>query len=969
MQIQFDDQKDTSRFKKDDDDNVIVSQDVNGDRQFYRLVRGDEGWEKEYFNPSPNLPNLNDFMEDVTSSEDAVVGRRFNQSAYQDAMRNYTAPPPPPPPPPDTTPVGGLSSLITAPIMTPSGHEDETGTYVGDSPTADVMPPPPPTLPIDISPVSPAGHIDDNGAFVADGTPIGGTAPDVAPIGGLSNIASNIVTEPAVGTTPDVAPVGGLTSLLPSAPEVPTYKDPATLIPIKQESPIQYDDEGRSFIPVIDGEGSIKRLHGEEMENYLASYQPPEPAITRSIEPTPEVSPATDIPKIASTVVTSIDPATEPSIAPPPNPPPVVEQVTPENKVLLPSGGVLNNSAGGRGQATLKLLADGEDGPSVEDIQKADFLGLLKDKIFYETSDDGQRVTPYTLGTDEDPRGKNYNVKNIVNEAYQNWNTNLESATKVYGAGKADWTYEDVYNGLGARGNFDINNLWGGSKSPPRITDWGHIGPTQKEATFTAGQTRDDLWNIQQDLINKGITPPKNPDQIALEFYKQNLGDGGSEYGYGLGVNTKALTEMLKQQYLNQPEVVAARGSSYKTPPEKIAEITEWGKRHEAEIPQVIEQLKEAQKDANRMTFGDYLPMIFMSAATAGMGAAAAPMFEAGLAALGVGATTAATAAPIVANATFGAFRAMNEGEDFGKAFLQSGITQYAGGELFNQAGGVISDMVSAGIPEEAAKAIARSTIGAITSELSGGDAGIGALTAGARSLTGSATGNLTSSSSDIDSQQGGYYGDQEISAIDQFKNFLADSPIATKAVNAATNAGATALAAGKDVGTAVENALINVGISSGLNETGLSNNIANMIAPVVTAQLTGGNVGNAALNSINRLIIQGSSDAVKGGLNSVKEGDAGEPSGGSPVSPAFVGNVIGQTALQANRAKKASTMSSAQMNALRTATKSKLPPLKMDISKLTPIKPPTNTDISKLTPITDSSKIAAILSKLKKTG
>ena len=887
-------QEDTSRFKKDEDGNVIVRQEEDGNGRSYRIVASDSdsGFGKEYIEPI------------------APVVEPILQIA------------------PEPTPVGGLSSLITAPLMNPSGHEDETGTYVGDSPTADVV----------------RMTHDVPNDFVS--TPIGGTAPDVAP-------------------------VGGLTSLLPSAPEVPAYKDPATLIPIKQESPIQYDDEGRSFIPVIDGEGSIKRLHGEEMENYLASYHPPEPAITRSIEPTPEVSPATDIPKIASTVVTSIDPATEPSIAPPPNPPPVVEQVTPENKVLLSDGNVLNNSAGGRGQATLKLLADGEDTPNLDDVKRADVLGLAKDKVFSEQDDEGHTKL-YTIGTDENPEGKNYSssaIKNTLNEAYQNWNKNLDSATKVYGAGKADWTYEDVYNGLGARGNFDINNLWGGSKSPPRITDWGHIGPTQKEATFTAGQTRDDLWNIQQDLINKGITPPKNPDQIALEFYKQNLGDGGSEYGYGLGVNTKALTEMLKQQYLNQPEVVAARGSSYKTPPEKIAEITEWGKRHEAEIPQVIEQLKEAQKDANRMTFGDYLPMIFMSAATAGMGAAAAPMFEAGLLGLGVGATTAATAAPIVANATFGAFRAMNEGEDFGKAFLQSGITQYAGGELFNQAGGVISDMVSAGIPEEAAKAIARSTIGAITSELSGGDAGIGALTAGARSLAGSATGNLTSSSSDIDSQQGGYYGDQEISAIDQFKNFLADSPIATKAVNAATNAGATALAAGKDVGTAVENALINVGISSGLNETGLSNNIANMIAPVVTAQLTGGNVENAALNSINRLIIQGSSDAVKGGLNSVKEGDTGEPSGGSPVSPAFVGNVIGQTALQANRAKKASTMSSAQMNALRTATKSKLPPLKMDISKLTPIKPPTTTNISKLTPITDSSKIAAILSKLKKTG
>jgi hypothetical protein len=183
---------------------------------------------------------------------------------------------------PEPTPVGGLSSLITAPIMTPSGHEDETGTYVGDSPTADVVR---------------MTHDVPN--------------PNAEP---PTKIADN-------GNAPDVAPIGGLTSLLPSAPEVPAYKDPATLIPIQPE--IQYDaDNDKKYIEVDNGEGGTKKISGELMDEYLASNKPPEPAITRSIEPTSEVSPATDIPKIASTVVTSIDPATEPSIAPPPNPPP-----------------------------------------------------------------------------------------------------------------------------------------------------------------------------------------------------------------------------------------------------------------------------------------------------------------------------------------------------------------------------------------------------------------------------------------------------------------------------------------------------------------------------------------------------------------------------------------------------------------------------------------------------------------------
>jgi hypothetical protein len=229
---------------------------------------------------------------------------------------------------------------------------------------------------------------------------------------------------------------------------------------------------------------------------------------------------------------------------------------------------------------------------------------------------------------------------------------------------------------------------------------------------------------------------------------------------------------------------------------------------------------------------------------------------------LGVGATTAATAAPIVANATFGAFRAMNEGEDFGKAFLKAGVTQYVGGELFSEAGGIISDMVDAGIPEAAAKAVARSVIGAVKAGLTGEDIGTEALKAGASSLASSATGDLTSTSRDIDSQVG--VGTNEASALDSFKEFVANNPIADKAIKMATNAGAVALASGKDVGTAIENALIRVGISSGLDETGMNSDIARTIAPVITASLTGGNVEGAAMNSLTNTVARKGSEAIR---------------------------------------------------------------------------------------------------------
>jgi hypothetical protein len=323
-----------------------------------------------------------------------------------------------------------------------------------------------------------------------------------------------------------------------------------------------------------------------------------------------------------------------------------------------------------------------------------------------------------------------------------------------------------------------------------------------------------------------------------------------------------ALAENIKQRYLSQPEITAANGPKYELTQEKYDQINDWGKRHEAEVPQVIEQLKEAQKDASRMTFGDFLPIIFMSAATAGMGAAMAPMFGPMLVGMGATAEVAKTASLIIANATLAGVKALSQEEDFGKAFLTSGVTQYIGGELFNQAGGVVSDMVSAGIPEEAAKAVARSVIGAVKAGLTGEDIGTEALKAGASSLASSATGSLTSTSSDIDSQVG--VGTNEASALDSFKEFVANNPIADKAIKMATNAGAVALASGKDVGTAIENALIRVGISSGLDETGMNSDIARTIAPVISASLTGGNVEGAAMNSLTNTVARKGSEAIR---------------------------------------------------------------------------------------------------------
>lgn len=556
--------------------------------------------------------------------------------------------------------------------------------------------------------------------------------------------------------------------------------------------------------------------------------------------------------------------ADEPRVEPLPSAPIITEQPKPvdySSGIMTPGqwGGPdagLSNSAGGKGQATLKLLPDSEDKPSVEDVQKADFLGLAKNKIFSEQDDDGH-TRLYTIGTDENAQGKNYSssaIKNAVNEAYQNWNTNLDSASKVYSAGKADWDYKDVNNGLGSRGAYDINNLWGGSKVPPRITDWAHMDNTQKEATFFAGQTRDELWNVYDDLRKKGITPALNPDQVALKEYQTRVGDNAGEYGYGIGANTLVIGELLKQSFLNQPEVAKALGKGYQTSPEKLPEIEAWGQKHQSENNIVYEQIKEAARTAaGKQGLIDWLPDIFMSAATAGF---MAPGMGELSTALGGGIAGGAGAGAIAGGARGVMTGSKNLLEDIvtggvagsiGGAFAPGGEGALAAKSLSDSLG------VSVSTATNILKSLGSSGLAAVT----GRDPLTALIASGASNFASSAAGDfLKGTSTDIDSQPGGFYGDQPTSPTDSFKETLANSPILTKAFNSGAGAIASAVATGKDPLAAVERVLV----GSGLEAAGLLPDAVKALAPVIVAAVTGGNVDKAAAN----LAMSGFSGAMK---------------------------------------------------------------------------------------------------------
>ena len=193
-------------------------------------------------------------------------------------------------------------------------------------------------------------------------------------------------------------------------------------------------------------------------------------------------------------------------------------------------------------------------------------------------------------------------------------------ALQQYSSGKTPWNYTNVYEGLSNRQPFNLNALWGGSQyATGRVSDFSHLDPTQLQANQIAGQTRDELWRVYDDLKAKGQAPAKNPDQIALEFYTQNIGQEGNTYGYGPGANTALLAESLKSQFLNQPEVVAQTKTVYQPTQEALIKAEAFGASHQGGVPtwQVFEQQGQSSD-----WFSKLIPAIIGTIAFPGLSAA-----------------------------------------------------------------------------------------------------------------------------------------------------------------------------------------------------------------------------------------------------------------------------------------------------------------------------------------------------------
>lgn len=304
---------------------------------------------------------------------------------------------------------------------------------------------------------------------------------------------------------------------------------------------------------------------------------------------------------------------------------------------------------------------------------------------------------------------------------------NYDSAKNIYSSGKVPWNWNSLYGndeygsdytqgGLSSREAFNLNALWGATQyAQGRVTDFSHIDPTQLEANKIAGETRDQLWNEYNKLVAAGTPPAKNPDEVALDFYVKNVGQNGSSFGYGPGINTALLSEALKNTFLNQPEVISARGTRYVTTQAQIDAANEFGSAHEAGVP--IWQIFE-QQGVSSGGFGRFIPLIIGAIAFPGMGAALANV---------LGGTVAAN---IAAAAIIGGVNAEINGGDFIDGAIKSALTAGTGAAIADVgvAAEVSSALESIGIDANIANSVANTAERAITSaivaEATGGDAG-----------------------------------------------------------------------------------------------------------------------------------------------------------------------------------------------------------------------------------------------------
>ena len=264
----------------------------------------------------------------------------------------------------------------------------------------------------------------------------------------------------------------------------------------------------------------------------------------------------------------------------------------------------------------------------------------------------GREITIYQQPSVEGPQATIYDgrdngdswIGNDPNYSFD-WNSNqwlssgLQQADTALSRqyGKVDWNYNDITGDTAAIGGspaqgdedtyipetrgFGVNDIWGGTRyTSGWVTSLDHVDPTQREANVIAGQARDKLWQTYDNMVQQGQQPEKTPDQLAIEFYVKNGGNQTND-PYGPGVNTAALSEVLTQQFMNQPSVLAVTGKPYVTDPEKLTYINDFAARHSS--PQVLNTFAVfGQQHIKSDIIGDLMMGAILAVATWGIGTA-----------------------------------------------------------------------------------------------------------------------------------------------------------------------------------------------------------------------------------------------------------------------------------------------------------------------------------------------------------
>jgi hypothetical protein len=434
------------------------------------------------------------------------------------------------------------------------------------------------------------------------------------------------------------------------------------------------------------------------------------------------------------------------------------------------------------------------------------FLGEQDGGLGYYSGDEEDRVWNLLRDTSGNPITKQ-SLGLDKTYGYDSY----ENAKNTFSSGYVPWNIDNVSEGLSNRHPFNLNALWGGTQyAQGRVTDWNHLDPTQYQANYIAANTRNELWNEYDRLTAQGVRPAKNPDEVALDFYVKNVGQNGNQFGYGPGANTALITEAVKHQFLNSPDVIQARGTTYQTPQGKMADIDAFGTAHQAGVP--TWQVFEKQGYSSGFNIGSLIPAIIGAVALGPMSAAFAG-------------TLGAAGGAALAGALIGGVTTEIGGGDFLKGALTGGVTSGLGSALSGGLGATASNPIY---------------------DISPVPAGI--VESGASGLSGAAleASNLSSGMSAALVSEG------------------LPKPIADALVKATTVAVKTGLAGG-DIGQAVLGSLVNSGVGAGVSE-GLSGAdvpkdiakaITSIATPVISTAIQGGDVSAALTNTL-----------IKGGFN-----------------------------------------------------------------------------------------------------